>query len=195
MKHLFAVLFVVCILPVLLLAQTRRHESVQWFFDNGASLGPIHHVILCGDLPSSATAYSSPVSGYAGGALFAAGLTANDLGYGIAGTGCAAEDNATEATADEVMFANNPFRVMGLYCAVTGSGSNGVTINLRSAAANLSPDVAVTIPTGETTAVADLREMPVVAAGATFATRQITTEDLSAQDFWCMATIQIIRVP
>jgi hypothetical protein len=127
-------------------------------------------VILGGDLGNNGTVYTSPVSGFATGALYADGLTANDLSYALAGTGLAGEDSATEATADEV----------------------GVTINLRSAAANLTPDVSVTIATGKTTGVTAAFSTTDVAAGATFAARAITTEDLSTQDFWCKARILVM---
>lgn len=183
--------------------QSRHRTNQRYIFENGIetqgpstilpqTFGIIRDVILCGDLPNNTTNYTSPVSGYAGGIVYSAGLTATDLSFSLAGTGCSAEDNATEATADEVMFANNAFQVIGLACTVSGSGSNGVTINLRSAAANLSTNVSVTIPTTTTTAATVPDVSPTVAAGATFAARAITTEDLSAQDFWCIATIRLV---
>lgn len=160
----------------------------------GLNVGYVTEVILCGDLPNNTTHYTSPVSGFGAGPIYNGGATyaQAEQDWDLAGVGCAAEDSTTEATADEVMFANNAFKVLGMYCVVSGSGSNGVTINLRSATANLTPDITVTIPTTETTAVASTVTTTDVAAGATFAARAISTEDLSAQDFWCSAKILVV---
>jgi len=160
--------------------------------DGAVNVGFVQDVLFCGQLPNNTTNYMSPVSGYAGGALYAAGTVANDLSYAIGGTGCDAEDNATEATADEVLYANNAVKVLGMYCAVSGSGSNGVTINLRDDTASLTPDVTVTIPTTETTAATATSTTTDIAAGSAVAIRAITTEDLSLQDAWCIARMLIV---
>jgi len=188
-KGVLAVLLALVTASTVLLSQTGGVRRGEY---GGMLEGYQTHVILCGDLGNNTTVYTSPVSGFATGAFYDAGLVATDLDYDLAGAGCAAEDSTTEATADEIMFANNAFRVLGMYCAVSGSGSNGVTINLRSAAANLSPDITVTIPTTETTAATGEFTTTNIAANATFAARAITTEDLSAQDFWCIAQIQVV---
>ena len=156
------------------------------------NVGFVQDVLFCGQLPNNTTNYMSPVSGYAGGALYADGTVANDLSYAIGGTGCDAEDNATEATADEVLYANNAAKVLGMYCAVSGSGSNGVTINLRDDTADLTPDVTVTIPTTETTAATATSTTTDIAAGSAVAIKAVTTEDLSAQDAWCIARLLIV---
>lgn len=153
-------------------------------------VGLIHTAIFCGDL-GNGTVYTSPITGFAGDLSLTAGLTATDLDYALAGTGCDAQDNGTEATADEVMFANTASKVIGLYCAVTGSGSNGVTLNVRSAAASLTPDVTLTIATGDTTGAAAIATTTDIAAGATWAVRAVTTEDLTAQAFWCQVTMML----
>jgi len=142
--------------------------------------------IFCGDLPNNTTNYTSPVTGYASGPFYAGGLTANDLDYTLAGTGCAAEDNTTEATADEVMFADVAAKVVGMYCQVTGSGSNGVTLHVRTAAGATTPDVTCTIATATTGCFAATPTTTDIAAGATVAVSAVTTEDLSTQDYWCM---------
>ena len=154
--------------------------------------GPKALITLCGDQANNTTNYSSPVAGFPGGAAHQAGLTANDLGFGLTGTGCDAEDSTTEATADEPVYANNAFYVTGMACTVGNAGSNGTTINLRSAAANLTPDVTCTIPTGETTCAVDTTTTVPIAAGATFAMREITTENLSATNVWCQANIALV---
>ena len=143
-----------------------------------ADLGAVGmgEVILCGDLASTGTLYMGPATDsweYGG----------DD--YSIAGTACTALDNATEATADAPIMANVAFKVMGMYCKVSGSGSNGVALALRSAAAATTPAIGCTIPTGETDCYVAVSSTTDIAAGATIAVSSITTEDLSAQDAWC----------
>jgi hypothetical protein len=142
--------------------------------------------IFCGDLPNNTTNYTSPVAGYPSGALYSAGLTGNDLDYALAGTGCAAEDSTTEATADEIMFTGTATKVLGLYCRVSSSGSNGVVLRVRSAAASLTPDITCTIATGQTECRSLTPTTTDIAANATVAVSAVSTEDLSTQDYWCM---------
>lgn len=143
-------------------------------------------VLLCGQQANNGTIYMSPVSGFATAASY--GVT-NSFVEG--GAGCDAEDEAVEATADEVMYLNNAFQVVGLMCHVSSSGSNGVVLNLRSAAASLTPDYTTTIATTATSG-AFASTPATVAAGATFGLRVINTEDLSAQDAWCIAKIVVV---
>jgi hypothetical protein len=156
------------------------------------STGNVTDVILCGDLPNNTTNYFGAASGFAAGLFFASGTTANDLSYALAGSGCSALDSTTEATADTVLFVNNTFRVLGMNCTVSSSGSNGLTLNFRASTASLTPDVTITIPTGSTTGAVILTNPPTVAANAPVDVRAIVTEDLSAQDAWCSAKIQIL---
>jgi len=149
----------------------------------------VTQVLLCGEMANDGTNYMSPVSGWGNGASYHFGATQDN--FQIAGDGCDLEDNATEATADEVLYANNAFKVVGMFCELSGSGSNGVTLNLRSATANLTPDISITIPSGNTTGITTTQTTTNIAAGATFALRAITTEDLSAQSAWCLANIVI----
>lgn len=154
-----------------------------------AHVGFVTDVLMCGEQANNGTNYMSPVTGFENGQFYADAAT---LLYNMAGTGCDAQESATEGTADEVMFANNAFKVLGLQCTVSGSGSNGVVLNLRSAVADLAPDVTITIATGDTTGVSSAVTTTDVAAGATFALRVINTEDLSAQDAWCIAKILVV---
>lgn len=151
------------------------------------NVGPTFDVIFCGDLPNNTTLYYSPANGYGAGLFNAFGGS-----YALAGAGCAAEDNATEGTADEVMYANNALKILGMACTVTSSGSNGVVINMRSATASLTPDVTITIPTATTTGATVTGSTTDISAGATVAIRVIATEDLSAQDVWCLARIMVV---
>lgn len=152
-----------------------------------ASVGNVVDIILCGDLPNNTTLYYSPATGFAAGLFYAFGGS-----YALAGAGCAAEDNATESTADEVLYTNNAVKILGMSCTVTGSGSNGVVINLRTAEGNLTPDVTITIPTSTTTGATVVGTTTDIAAGATFGMRVISTEDLSAQDIWCLAKALVV---
>ncbi len=154
--------------------------------------GLAQDVILCGQQANAGTIYMGPASGFAAAGLYSAGLTANDLSYAIGGTGCDALDNATEATADAPLYANNAFRVLGMFCEVSSSGANGVALTLRSAAADLSPTATCTVATGATTCAVALATPATVAAGATFALKVVNTEDLSLQDAWCSAKIEVV---
>jgi hypothetical protein len=162
----------------------------KWY-EIGGKDGYYVEAVFCGDLANSGTLYMSPVSGYADGIMYSDGLTATDLAFDLAGTGCAAEDNATEATADEVMYGSSDFHVVGMACTVTSSGSNGVTLSVRDDAGDTTPSIAVTIPTSSTTGSTSRRTSAKVAAGSTVAVKSVTTEDLSAQDVWCTVKLQV----
>lgn len=154
-----------------------------------ANVGFVTDVLMCGDNANNGTIYMSPVTGFASGQFY---VDAATLLYNIAGTGCDVQDDGTEGTADEIMFVDNAFKVLGMQCTVSGSGGNGVVLNLRSATANLTPDITIPIPTGETTGVTNTATTTDVAANATFALRAITTEDLSGTAVWCMAKILLV---
>lgn len=163
-------------------------RSITLMNASGAvNVGEVVSIILCGDLANSGTLYYSPVSGFPEGDFYAGGAS-----YAIAGAGCAAEDNATEGTADEVLYLNNAVKIIGMSCKVTSSGSNGVTLTLRSATADLTPTVAMTIATGATTGTVNTITTTDIAQGATFGLKAVTTEDLSTQDVWCLAKAIII---
>jgi hypothetical protein len=151
--------------------------------------GIISDVIGCGDLPNNTTNYTSPITGYPGGIFYNAGLTGSDLGYILAGTGCSAEDDTTEGNADEIMFTQTAAKATGLYCRVTGSGANGVVFNVRSATAALTPALTCTIATGSTECTSYTPTTTNIAANATVAVSAVATEDLSAQDYWCMVQL------
>lgn len=142
----------------------------------------IGEVVLCGDSVSASTTYWGPAtdSWEYGGA-----------DYSISSTACDALDSTTEATADAPIMTNVAFKVMGMYCKVTSSGSNGVTMTLRSAAANTTPAISCTIATGDTDCFAAVSSTTDIAAGATIAVKQVTTEDLSAADGWCKVFVGI----
>ena len=141
-------------------------------------------IILCGDLANNGTIYFGPGLGE---------LDGTQTGLEIAGTACSALDNATEATADApIGFANNAFKVYGMLCEVTGSGSNGVTLTARSGAADLSTSLTCTIATTQTSCAAVLDGAVTIAANATIAIKAVDTEDLSAQDGWCKLFIGIV---
>jgi hypothetical protein len=165
---------------------TRREEY------GTVNVGFSTDVIFCGQQANAGTIYMSPVSGFPEGSFYTSGLTANDLSYIIGGTGCDAEDNATEGTADEVLYTNNAFKVLGMVCKVSSSGSNGVVVNLRDDAANMTPNITITIPTTATTGATSAFTTTNVAAGSAVALRVINTEDLSAQDAWCIAKLLIV---
>lgn len=160
-----------------------------------SSIGPdeivgfMTQVIFCGDLASSGTLYYPPVTGFPEGAFYELDATSND--YRIDQDGCIGLENGTESTADKVMYTNTAFKILGLFCKVTGSGSNGVVVNLRSATADLTPDITITIATSTTTGLATIATTTDIAAGAVFALKAVTTEDLSAQAIWCVANIML----
>lgn len=140
-------------------------------------------VILCGDIDPGSATYWGPNTTILGGDY--------STDSSISSAACSALDSTTEATADAALFANNGFKVLGMFCKVTGSGANGVTITARSAEADLTPSVTCTIATGETTCVSVTGSTTDVAAGATVALKYEDTEDLSAQDGWCKLFIAL----
>ena len=151
-------------------------------------VGPLVDVIFCGDFASAGTVYTSPASGYASAPM-------NDLGgssFLLAGAGCSAEDSATETTADEVMFLNNAFKVLSLYCQVDSTGTGGVLFSLRSAAAELTSPIQLKIATARTSAATNVVTTTDIAAGATVALRAVSYTDLSSNDFWCNAKIMLV---
>jgi hypothetical protein len=177
-------------------------NSNRWFYCSGGASGGkwyeiggqgslIVEALFCGDMGNATAEYDSPITGYSAGNFYAAGTTANDLTYVLAGSGCSAEDNATEATADEVMFPNNEAVVVGLYCAVDSSGAGGVTMSMRSAAAELGIPYTLTIPTSTTSAATQRKGLGVIAANATVALKNVSTSDLSTNDNWCIARFQL----
>lgn len=135
-------------------------------------------LFFCGNAPNNTTQY------------FGVPDATNIAGYG--GTACDAEDNTTEATADDVIWAG-PLKVTGMCCQISSSGSNGVAITLRSAAADLSPTLTMTIPTGATYGcvypTADTA-LPTVAAGATMAVKIVSTENIATADTGCVVTVE-----
>lgn len=141
-------------------------------------------LILCGQQPNNTTGYAGPALGWIDG-------TGTDSSIG--GTACDALDSGTEATADAAIgFANNSFKVYGMLCEVSSSGSNGVAISARSGAAALSTALACSIATSATSCAAVLSSPVTIAAGATVAIKIVNTEDLSAQDAWCRWFIGIL---
>lgn len=158
----------------------------------GGPTGIYTNVVVCGDLPNNTTNYTGAITGYSGGIFYDGTLTASDLSYSLAGTGCDAMDSTTEATADFPLYANQAFHILGMSCKVGSAGSNGVTLNLRAATANLTPNITVTIPTSSTTGAVARRTSTRIAAGATFDLRAISTEDLSASNSWCDIRVQIL---
>lgn len=140
-------------------------------------------VILCGDIAAGATTYWGPNTTILGGDYTASSA--------ISSTACSALDSDTEATADAALFANTAFKITGMFCKVTSSGANGVTVTARSAEADTTPVISCTIATGETTCSSVTGSTTDIAAGATVAIQYEDTEDLSAQDGWCKLFIAL----
>jgi hypothetical protein len=152
------------------------------------SLGPdelaamVDVVHFCGQQANNGTIYFGPVTAFLTGDYSSA--------YVMGDAQCNALDNATEATADApVGYGNTSFKVLGMMCEASSSGSNGVSFTLRSAEADLTPSVTCTVATGETTCSTVTASTTDVAAGATLAMKVVNTEDLSAQDGWCKVFI------
>jgi len=135
-------------------------------------------IVFCGQQANTGTIYGGPAddSYDGGGSEFA-----------IGGTVCDGLDNATEATADAPISiaSDTAFKVTGMLCKVSGAGSNGVVLTLRTAEGDLTPSVTCTVGTGATTCSTTQGSTTDIAAGATMAVKAVNTEDLSAQDFWC----------
>lgn len=153
--------------------------------------GMMMQAVFCGQLGNNTTVYTSPITGYSAAPFYSGSLTSADLDYAIGGTGCDAQDDTTEANADEVMFANVAAKILGMYCKVSSAGSNGVVLHARTAAGATTPDVTCTVATAQTDCATATTTTTDIAAGATVAVSAITTEDLSAQDFWCVMNLML----
>lgn len=139
-------------------------------------------IYFCGQQVVTGTVYFAPITAFLTGDFTAA--------YVMGDAQCNALDNTTEATIDEpIGYANTSFKALGMMCEASSSGSNGVTFTLRSAAADLTPSMTCTIPTGETSCTSVTSSTTDIAAGATLAMKVVNTEDLSAQDGWCKVLI------
>lgn len=154
-------------------------------------VGYTTHILLCGDLENNGTNYLSPAFGGF------ANAPAWDFGTGsdswlIGGDGCSAEDDTTEATADEIMFVDNAFKVLGLMCEVDDGTTAAVVISLREDAAELTPAVGMTIALGDQTGVSSTATTADIAANSTFALKTVTTTNESSIDIWCMAKILVL---
>lgn len=139
-------------------------------------------IYFCGQQVVTGTVYFGPVTAFLTGDYSAA--------YVMGDAQCNALDNTTEATADApIGYANTSFKVLGMMCEASNSGSNGVTFTMRSAAADLTPSMTCTVATGDTSCTSVASSTTDVAAGATVAIKVVNTEDLSAQDGWCKVLI------
>lgn len=161
------------------------HENTNTFIDRTDGKLPLtgagrpqFDMFFCGNAPNNTTNY------------FGVPDATNIAGFG--GTACDAEDSTTEATADDVLW-TGALKVVGMCCEISSSGSNGVTITMRSAAADLSPSLTMTIPTGATFGcaypTADTT-IPTVAAGATMAVKIVSTENIATADTGCIVTVE-----
>ncbi len=152
--------------------------------------GIIFDVLFCGNLANNAAIFTSPAQGGGQAPSYDYGAAADS--WQIAGDGCDAQSDLTEGDADEAIWTNNAAKTLGMFCVATSSGSNGVVFRIRSAAASLTPDVTCTVATTANTCATNTASTVNIAAGATLAVSAVTTEDLSAQAFWCIARFEII---
>lgn len=148
--------------------------------------GPVVNIVFCGQQANNGTIYLGPAddSYDAGGGE-----------YAIGGVACDALDSATEATADGPISiaSNNAIKVTGMTCKASSSGSNGVAFTLRTGAAATTPSIGCTVATSATTCTDNAFTTTDIVAGATMAVRAVNTEDLSAQDGWCVVTGVIVE--
>lgn len=148
--------------------------------DEGAFMTDV--IYFCGQQGNNGTIYFSPVLAFLTGDFTAA--------YVMGDAQCNDLDGATEATEDEpIGYANTAFKVLGMMCEASSTGSNGVVFTLRSAEADLTPSMTCTIATGATSCTSVTSSTTDIAAGATLAMKVVNTEDLSAQDGWCKVLI------
>lgn len=148
--------------------------------DEGAFMTDL--IYFCGQQVVTGTVYLGPVTAFLTGDFTAA--------YVMGDAQCNALEDSTEATADApIGYANTTFKVLGMMCEVSSSGSNGITATMRSAEADLTPTMTCTIATGETSCTSVTSSTTDIAADATLAIKIENTEDLSAQDAWCKVLI------
>jgi hypothetical protein len=144
-------------------------------------------LIFCGQADENGTIYLSPAAGINGATIGARPE--------LAGATCDGLDGAVEATQDIVIFPNNAFKVMGMYCMQNGAEVLGAAetmiFTMRSAAADLTPTVTCTISAGETGCASLVGSTTNVAAGATVAMKLVMSSNNTDQDAWCSVSIML----
>jgi len=142
-------------------------------------------IIICGPLLSSGTNYYQPMLAH----YF--GDTTLDATMGGSGVGECDSKDSTNPLVDAAVFADVPFEATGMYCKVSSSGSNGVTLTLRVEGADATPSLACTIATGTTECFTGTDTTTDIGAGDQISVRSVTTEDLSAHDAWCLLYMEL----
>ena len=151
----------------------------EWVINTGGSQGLnawIETVTFCGDGPNATTNYVGP---NVGANLFAS-------------AGCAALDDTTEATADQVYW---PYavRAMTAHCGINDVAAATVVFTLRSATANVDASDTCTTATGDASGYLDCYFQDLspstIAAGATIAVSVTSTGNFSTADVWCVLQV------
>jgi hypothetical protein len=151
----------------------------------GEMSGVQFNVILCGQAAENAEIFLGPATTVLGGDA------STDTSIGSAA--CDALDDATEATADAPLFANIPFKIMGLYCRTDGTLGVGETVvfKTRSAEADTTPSITCTIGATQTDCRSLLGSTTNVAAGATVAISATQTSNNADDNLKCNMQIAL----
>jgi hypothetical protein len=151
----------------------------------GEVSGVQFNVILCGQAAENGEIFLGPATAVLGGNA--------SVDTSIGSAACDALDDATEATADAPLFANVPFKIMGLYCRTDGTLGAGETVvfKTRSAAADTTPSIACTITAGQTDCRSLTGSTTNVAAGATVAISATQTSNNADDNLKCNMQIAL----
>lgn len=94
--------------------------------------------------------------------------------------------NATETSADNIVFTNQAFAVLGMTCRNEGDANADISFTLRAAAADVSPSVRCVIADGDRECVANEQTTTNVAASALISLAATSTGDIpDANGFNC----------
>lgn len=141
------------------------------------------HVIFCGQADENGTIYLGPATTQFWGN--------NTADWTAGSAGCDALDNATEATADDPLWTNVSYKIMGGVCytdATLGAGES-VIFTMRSAAADTTPQQTCTIGVGESDCSITIATTTDVAANATVAMKAVEASNNADDNLWCRMTI------
>lgn len=147
--------------------------------------GMYMQAVFCGEAAENGTVFLGP-------ALTSLGGAGDDTTIG--GTVCDTLESGTEATADGPLFAQVPYKIMGLYCRIDGTlaGTETVVFTMRSAAADTTPVLTCTVAAGQTDCRTLTGTTTNIAAGATVAVQMTqTSNNADGENGRCVASLAL----
>lgn len=151
-------------------------------------VGTIDTFVTCGQLDENGTIYFGPATG---------SWLHDGTDYSLGSTICDGLDDATEATADDILLVSTSIKVHGFFCHFSGTLGSGETIafTARSAEADIATTdgaattLTCTISEAEDSCVATAGSTTSIADNATIAMQAVMTSDNADDDAWCEWTV------